>query len=56
MEFGRHGIAQVDVMFRPGQRPTGARLGPSPEMAAFKIAFGADRIKRWFDRDWRTSG
>ncbi len=45
-------VATVDVTFRPGQSPHGSLVGPSTELAADKTAFGADRIRRWFGRDW----
>ena len=52
MEFGAHEVATVDVTFLPGQAPFGTWMGPSPEAAADKARFGADRIRRWFGRDW----
>jgi len=27
-------------------------VGPSAALAADKTAFGADRIRRWFGREW----
>ncbi len=51
LEFGDHQVAQVDVTFF-GEQRTGELVGPSPDLAAEKAAFGASRIKRWFGRDW----
>jgi sulfide:quinone oxidoreductase len=45
----------VGVTFRPGQPPVGDLEGPSAELAADKTAFGADRIRRWFGREWETA-
>ena len=53
LEFGHHRVARVDVTFAAGQRPQGGRFEePSAELAADKEAFGADRIRRWFGREW----
>ena len=51
LEFGHGQVATVDVTFLGDQR-TGAMAGPSEELAADKVRFGATRIRRWFDRDW----
>jgi sulfide:quinone oxidoreductase len=52
LEFGGGEVGKVDVTFRSGQQPTGALEGPSLALAADKAAFGTDRIRRWFGRDW----
>jgi sulfide:quinone oxidoreductase len=52
LEFGRDQVARVDVTFVSGAVPSGALDGPSPELAADKVEFGASRIRRWFDRVW----
>jgi sulfide:quinone oxidoreductase len=52
LEFGQHEVARVDVVFRAGEPPHGTWDGPSTAWAADKAAFGADRIRRWFGRDW----
>jgi sulfide:quinone oxidoreductase len=52
LEFGHDQVAKVDVTFSPGQAPVGALEGPSPELAADKVEFGASRVKRWFGRTW----
>ncbi len=48
LEFGHNAVAQVDVTFRAGQAPFGSMIGPSPELAADKVEFGASRVDRWF--------
>jgi sulfide:quinone oxidoreductase len=48
LEFGRDLVARVSVTFLSGQAPAGELEGPSPAIAADKIAFGASRIQRWF--------
>ncbi|HTZ64995.1 MAG TPA: FAD/NAD(P)-binding oxidoreductase [Solirubrobacteraceae bacterium] len=53
LEFGGGQVAMVDVTFFGDQR-SGELIGPSAELAAEKAQFGSSRIKRWFDRDWRT--
>jgi sulfide:quinone oxidoreductase len=55
LDFGGDQVAKVDVKFVPGQRPVGGLIGPSAELAADKTAFGRDRIRRWFGRDWTLS-
>ncbi len=50
--FGDDLVASADVTFLPGQAPFGAYEPPSAETAAKKVAFGADRVRRWFGRDW----
>ena len=52
LEFGHDQVAKVDVTFRSGQAPSGGLEGPSPDLAADKAEFGADRIRRWFGRTW----
>lgn len=52
LEFGGGEVGKVDVTFLSGQAPTGALEGPSLALAADKAAFGTDRVKRWFGRDW----
>ncbi len=52
LEFGHDQVAKVDVTFSPGQAPVGALEGPSPELAADKVEFGASRVQRWFGRTW----
>ena len=52
LEFGHHRVAKVDVTFLAGQRPTGGLEGPSTGLAADKAAFGTDRVRRWFGREW----
>lgn len=56
LEVGHGQVGKVDVAFRPGQRPSGALEGPSVDLAAEKSDFGATRIARWFDREWRPLG
>ena len=51
LEFGGDQVAIVDVTFFGDQR-SGELIGPSAELAAEKAEFGADRIRRWFGRDW----
>ncbi len=52
LDFGHDTIAKVDVTFLSGQRPAGVLEGPSVALAADKTAFGSERIRRWFHRDW----
>ena len=52
LELGHDLVATVDVTFRPGHPPAGSLAGPSSELAHHKTAFGSDRIRRWFGRDW----
>jgi sulfide:quinone oxidoreductase len=53
LEFGRDAVAKVDVTFVPGQPPAGSLIGPSPELVADKIGFGATRVQRWFGKTWQ---
>lgn len=52
LEFGYDQVAIVEVTFVRGQTPFGHMQGPSPELTADKERFGAERIRRWFGRDW----
>ncbi len=52
LEFGAGQVAGVEVTFLKGQPPTGTFSAPSEQLAAVKGQFGADRIRRWFGRDW----
>jgi sulfide:quinone oxidoreductase len=52
LEFGGGEVGKVDVTFLSGQAPTGALQGPSLALAADKHAFGTERVRRWFGRDW----
>jgi sulfide:quinone oxidoreductase len=54
LEFGGGEVGKVDVVFLPGQVPAGGLEGPSGTLAADKAAFGADRIRRWFGREWSS--
>lgn len=51
-EFGDGKVAKVDVVFRPGEPPTGTLEGPSVGFADDKAEFGAMRARRWFGREW----
>lgn len=55
VEFGHGEVAKVDVTFKANERPFGGLEGPSVDLAADKDAFGADRIRRWFGREWTTA-
>jgi sulfide:quinone oxidoreductase len=48
IEFGRDEVAQVDVTFRPGEKPTGQFTEPSHAFVGDKAEFGSSRIQRWF--------
>ncbi|MEP9365224.1 FAD-dependent oxidoreductase [Nocardioides sp. CN2-186] len=52
LEFGEDQVAKVDVTFLSGQAPAGELVGPSTDLVADKTAFGAERVARWFGRDW----
>lgn len=52
LEFGENEVAKVDVVFRTGETPTGDLMGPSRDLVADKVAFGSERIQRWFGNDW----
>lgn len=53
MEFGDDEVARIDVTFQAGQAPHGSMDGPSRANADLKQAFGEERARRWFNRDWR---
>ncbi|MEU4241993.1 FAD-dependent oxidoreductase [Actinoplanes sp. NPDC026619] len=55
LEMGAGQMAKVEVRFVAGQRPIGSLQGPSAELMADKSAFGTERIRRWFGRDWAPS-
>jgi sulfide:quinone oxidoreductase len=55
LEFGHDEVAKVDVTFLSGQQPVGGLEGPSTQLAADKKAFGTERIKRWFGKDWAAA-
>jgi sulfide:quinone oxidoreductase len=48
IEFGGGAVGKVEANFLGGPAPTAQLLGPSPELAAEKAAFGATRRQRWF--------
>ncbi len=48
VEFGSGRVGRVDVDFLSGPKPVGTLAGPSPELAAEKVDFGASRRARWF--------
>jgi sulfide:quinone oxidoreductase len=52
LEFGAHEVAKVDVTFVSGQPPVGTLQGPSIELGRDKETFGAERVSRWFGREW----
>ena len=52
LEFGDDQVARVNVTFLSGEAPVGDLEGPSRQIAVDKSDFGAQRIKRWFDRTW----
>jgi sulfide:quinone oxidoreductase len=54
MEFGGNAVGLVDVTFFGDQR-TGALEGPSRELVAQKVKFGASRIRRLFGREWSNA-
>ena len=56
LEFGGGEVGKVDVTFLSGAAPRGALEGPSLALAADKEAFGAERVRRWFGRDWTPTG
>lgn len=55
LEFGDDRVATVDVTFRTGERPTGDLHGPSRDLVGDKVDFGAQRIQRWFGREWHPT-
>ena len=50
IEFGAGAVGKVEANFLGGPAPTASLVGPSPELAAEKQAFGATRRERWFGR------
>jgi sulfide:quinone oxidoreductase len=48
IEFGGGAVGKVEANFLGGPAPTARLVGPSPELAAEKHAFGATRRERWF--------
>jgi sulfide:quinone oxidoreductase len=50
IEFGGGAVGKVEANFLGGPAPTARLVGPSPEFAAEKDAFGATRRERWFGR------
>ncbi len=56
LEFGEGRVGKVEVTFLSGAAPRGALEGPSLDLAADKARFGAERIARWFGRDWTPLG
>jgi sulfide:quinone oxidoreductase len=54
LEFGGDEVARVEVTFASGAAPRGTYSSPSSQLAEEKGAFGTNRIRRWFDREWRA--
>lgn len=52
LEFGGGSVGKVEVTFLSGQAPRGDLEGPSLALAGDKETFGADRVRRWFGREW----
>jgi sulfide:quinone oxidoreductase len=50
IEFGSGAVGKVEANFLGGPAPTARLVGPSPELAVEKDAFGATRRQRWFGR------
>jgi sulfide:quinone oxidoreductase len=48
IEFGGGAVGKVEANFLGGPERTARLVGPSPELAAEKEAFGATRRARWF--------
>jgi len=48
LEFGGGLVAKVEANFLGGPKPTARIVGPSRELAADKVSFGATRRERWF--------
>jgi sulfide:quinone oxidoreductase len=48
LEFGGGLVAKVEANFLGGPKPTARLVGPSRELAADKVSFGATRRERWF--------
>jgi len=56
LEFGGGEVGKVEVTFLSGAAPRGALEGPSLALAADKETFGAERVRRWFGREWTPVG
>lgn len=54
IEFGHDRVARVEVTFLAGERPSGQFDEPSALLLADKAEFGTTRVRRWFNRDWRS--
>jgi sulfide:quinone oxidoreductase len=54
IEFGHDRVARVEVTFKAGERPNGQFDEPSALLLADKAEFGTSRVRRWFNRDWRS--
>jgi sulfide:quinone oxidoreductase len=54
IEFGHDQVARVEVTFLAGERPNGQFDEPSALLLADKAEFGTSRVRRWFNRDWRS--
>ncbi len=52
IEFGDGEVGKVEAIFVAGQTPTGEFEDPSLALMRDKAAFGAERIRRWFGREW----
>ena len=52
IEFGDGQVGKVEAIFVAGQTPTGEFEVPSLALMGDKAAFGAERIRRWFGREW----
>jgi sulfide:quinone oxidoreductase len=48
VEFGGGAVGRVEANFLGGPSPTARLVGPSPELAPEKTAFGKTRRARWF--------
>jgi sulfide:quinone oxidoreductase len=48
IEFGGGRVGKVEANFLGGPKPTARVIGPTPELAGEKEAFGAERRARWF--------
>jgi sulfide:quinone oxidoreductase len=54
IEFGHDQVARVEVTFLAGQPPNGQFDEPSTLLLTDKAEFGTSRVRRWFNRDWRS--
>jgi sulfide:quinone oxidoreductase len=52
IEFGSGEVGRVEMTFVSGETPVGVFGAPSVGYTADKFAFGSDRIRRWFGREW----